>query len=119
MGFSQLDTRNRSRRLVCASGDTRFFLTPGNKQGFITELEVDCSALSGRVGVTTIDIRDTYVPATTGTAATTTAVRKSTAVAPGDVVALSFESGPIEVIGGVDVRVNNSGPIVSLSTVFR
>lgn len=118
MAFSTLDLKTRSRRLVCASGDTRFFNVSGNKLAYVTEIEVDDSARSGQVAVTTIQLLDAYVPATTGTATTSQVIRKQTAVRAGEVIAVTIEGGA-QFFGGLDVRVSSSGPIVTLHAIIK
>jgi len=115
MAITEESYRQRSRRLVCGSGDTRFFVVPANRVAHATMLEIDTSPLSGLFGVITFDIRDTFLPSG---GASGTVVRKSTAVKAGDVVSVVLD-GEVQLIGGIDVRVNFSGPIVSLSAAFR
>lgn len=115
MPITQQDFRQRSRRLVCASGDTRFFLVPRNQLGYATHLEVDASDLSGVAGAISIQIRDSFQPISGSSG---TVVRKELAVRGGDVVAEDLGGG-YPLFGGVDVRVDVSGPIVSLAAVFR
>lgn len=105
----------RARRLVCTSGDTRFFVVPRNKIGQLSGLEIDSSALSGLFGVITVDIRDSFAAIGQSSG---TVVRKSTAVKAGDSISVVLD-GEYQLIGGVDVRANFSGIIVSLAAAFR
>ena len=107
--------KQRSRRLVCASGDTRFWLVPANRIAHLTGMEIDSSAQSGLFGVITVDVRDSFQPISGSSG---TQVRKSTAIKAGDVMSLSLD-GQVQLLGGIDVRVNFSGPIVTLESAFR
>lgn len=115
MPVTREDLRQRGRRLVCASGDTRFFLVPRNQIGYATQLQVDTSALSGTFGVISVQIRDSFQPIS---GASGTVIRKEVGVLAGDVIAEDL-GGAYPLIGGIDVRVTRSGPIVSLGAVFR
>lgn len=115
MAITQQDYRKRGLRLVCTSGDTRFFVVPGNVIAHLADLEVDTRNQSGLAGAIGIQVRDSYAP-TGGTS--TTAIRKEMAVKAGDVVTVSMD-GDFQLIGGVDVRTTISGPIVSISAAFR
>lgn len=105
----------RGRRLATSSGDTRFFVVPANRIGYLKEVEWDSSGQSGLFGVITIDIRDSYL-AIDG--ASTTVIRKSIAVKAGDVGSIILD-GEYQLLGGIDVRVNFGGPVVSLAAAFR
>lgn len=115
MAIAEKGLTQRSRRLVCTSGDTRFFVVPTNKIGQATAMEVDTSALSGLFGVITLDVRDSY-QAIDGSSTTT--VRKSTAVKAGDTISIVLD-GEFHLMGGIDIRTNFTGAIVSLSAAFR
>lgn len=115
MPITREDLRQRGRRLVCASGDTRFFLVPRNQIGQLTNLQVDTAALSGRAGAINIQIRDSFQPIS---GASGTVIRKQVSVLAGDVIAEDLGGG-YPLFGGIDVRVDTSGPIVSLAAVFR
>lgn len=105
----------RSRRLVCTSGDTRFWVTPPNHPALLTQLEVDASSLSGQFGVITLDIRDSYLPSG---GSSTTVVRASKAVKAGECVSFVLDGEAI-VFGGVDVRCNFPNAVVTLSAAFK
>ena len=115
MPVSRDDLRQRSRRLVCASGDTRFFLTPRNQIGYATQIQVDTSDLSGVASVISVQIRDSFQPISGSSG---TVIRKEFGVRGGDVIAEDLGGG-YPLMGGVDVRVDVSGPIVTLSALFR
>lgn len=115
MGLTKLDFSKRGLRLVCQSGDTRFFAVPGNKLAYVTDLEIDTRNQSGIAAVIGIQIRDSYAP-TGGTS--TTAIRKEIGIKAGDNVTVGME-GEFQIFGGVDIRTTFSGPIVSLSAAFR
>lgn len=115
MAITRESYRQRGRRLVCTSGDTRFFLVPRNKIGHLSGLEIDTSALSGLFGVITVDIRDSFAAIGQSSG---TVVRKSTAVKAGDTISLVLD-GEYQLVGGIDVRTNFSGAIVSLAAAFR
>jgi hypothetical protein len=107
--------QQRGRRLSTSSGDTRFFVVPANRIAYLTEMEWDTSGQSGLFGVITIDVRDSYL-AIDG--ASTTVVRKSIAVKAGDIGSIILD-GEYQLLGGVDVRTNFGGPIISISAAFR
>ena len=115
MPITREDYRQRSRRLVCASGDTRIFLVPRNQIGQATHLQVDTAALSGRAGAISVQIRDSFQPIS---GASGTVIRKELSVLAGDVIAEDLGGG-YPLMGGIDVRVSTSGPIVSLAAMFR
>lgn len=115
MPVTAQDFRQRGRRLVCASGDTRFFLVPRNQIGYATHLQVDTSDLSGVAGAISVQIRDTFQPISGSSG---TVIRKELAVRGGDVIAEDLGGG-YPLMGGIDVRVDTSGPIISLAAVFR
>ena len=115
MPITPADLRQRSRRLVCASGDTRFFLVPRNQIGQATQLQVDTSDLSGVAGVISVQIRDSFQPISGSSG---TVIRKELGVRAGDVIAEDLGGG-YPLMGGVDIRVDVSGPIVSLAVLFR
>ena len=100
---------------TCGSGDTRFFVTPINQLGYVTRLHVDTAFASGLFGTIQVQVRDVF-QALSGSSGSV--LRFQTQVLAGDVVDLDPD-GAIEVFGGVDVRVNYSGPIVSMSAAFR
>jgi len=107
--------KQRGRRLVLASGDTRFWVVPFNRVAQLSSFEVDTSQLSGLFGIIQVDIRDSYAP--TG-GSSTTVIRKSFAVKAGDALSVVLD-GEYQLIGGIDLRTNFSGPIVSLAASFR
>ena len=115
MPITPEDYRQRGRRLVCASGDTRFFLVPRNQIAHATHLEVDTSDLSGTGGIISVQLLDSFQPISGSSG---TVVRKEVGVLAGDVIAEDL-GGAYPLIGGVDVRVDVSGPIVSLAAAFR
>ena len=115
MPVTREDYRQRSRRLVCASGDTRFFLVSRHQIGHATQIQVDTSDLSGMAGAISIQLRDSYQPISGSSG---TVIRKEFAVRGGDVVAENLGSA-YQLIGGIDVRVDVSGPIVTLAAAFR
>ena len=115
MPVTREDYGQRSRRLVCASGDTRFFLVPRNTIGHATQIQVDTSDLSGVASAISVQIRDTFMPIS---GASGTVIRKEFSVRGGDVIAEDL-GGAYPLFGGVDIRVDTSGPIVSLSAAFR
>lgn len=101
--------------MVCASGDTRFFLVSRNQIGHATQIQVDASDLSGVASAISVQLRDTFQPI--GGASGTT-IRKEFAVRGGDVIAEDL-GGAYQLVGGIDVRVDVSGPIVTLGAAFR
>ena len=115
MPVTREDFGQRSRRLVCASGDTRFFLIPRNKIGQATQIQVDASDLSGVASAISIQLRDTFQPIS---GASGTTIRKEFSVRGGDVIAEDL-GGAYPLFGGVDIRTDVSGPIVSLAAVSR
>lgn len=115
MALSQDYAQKRGRRLVCASGDTRFFLVPRNKIAHASQIEVDASDLSGVASVISVQIRDSFAPISGSSG---TVIRKEFGVRGGDIIAEDLDEA-YQLIGGVDVRVDVSGPIVSLSALFR
>ena len=115
MPVTREDYRQRSRRLVCASGDTRFFLVSRNKIGYASRIQADTSDLSGVAATITFQIRDSFQPIS---GASGTVIRKEFSVRAGEVVAEDL-GGAYPLFGGVDVRVDVSGPIVSLAAAFR
>jgi len=115
MPVTREDYKQRARRLVCASGDTRFFLVPRNQIAHATHIQVDTSDLSGVAGAISVQIRDSFSPISGSSG---TVIRKELAVRGGDVVAEDLGSA-YQLIGGIDVRVDVSGPIISLGAVFQ
>ena len=115
MPITREDYRQRSRRLVCASGDTRFFLVPRNQIGHASQIQVDTAALSGVASAISIQIRDTFMPISGASGAV---IRKQFSVRGGDVIAEDL-GGAYPLMGGVDIRTDVSGPIVSLAAAFR
>ena len=116
MALTPQSFKQRGRRLVCQSGDTRFFLVPANRPAQLAGIEVDTSNQSGLIGNIEVQIRDSYLAS--GAATSTTIVRKSFSVLGGNVESMVVD-GEVQLIGGVDVRTSFSGPIVTVSAGFR
>ena len=110
-----IESRSIPRSLVCASGDTTFYTTPGNKIGSIVQMTIDTAYASGQFGTIQINLRDTFGPlgGTSGTVQ-----RYQTQVLAGDVVVIPDIVG-IEFFGRLEVRTNLSGPVVSLGAILR
>ena len=115
MPVTREDYRQRSRRLVCASGDTRFFLVSRNQIAHAAQIQVDTSDLSGVAANISVQLSDTFQPISGSSARV---IRKEFSVRGGDVIAEDLGSA-YQLFGGVDVRVDVSGPIVSLAAAFR
>lgn len=112
------DRKKRGRVITCASGDNRFWVVPQNMIGQLTDIEIDTHYLSGLTGVIQVQVRDSYNTSPTATQTSGTVIRKTLAVKAGDVVSVQL-NGDFQLYGGVDVRVDFSGPIVSLAAIFN